>query len=90
MPTLFTWDYEETPATAGRGGEQRCEAGGKVVVSELGDCTLRRVDGEGDGRIVRAQHKVGETVTSPVPALGAEAALAADQWPRGHRLEATT
>ena len=30
---------------------------------KLGDCTLDRLDGVGDGRIVRAQHKVGETVT---------------------------
>ena len=47
MPTFFTWDYEETPATAGRGGEQRCEAGDRIVVPELGDCTLDKVEGVG-------------------------------------------
>lgn len=63
MPTFFTWHYEATPATAARGGEQRCEAGDRIIVPNLGDCTLDRVDGVGEGRIVRAQHKVGETVT---------------------------
>ena len=43
MPTFYTWDYEETPATVGKGGEQRCEAGDRIVVPELGDCTLDKV-----------------------------------------------
>ena len=42
MPTVYTWVYEETIETEGRGGEQRSEAGDRIVVPELGDCTLDR------------------------------------------------